>query len=153
MSFIMGKSDNMSYEKAQITLLEIGQMQINLNDDPEAIKLVLSNIAAHVELVAGEVLDRRDATLRLDDRDQSADEHDSPSDSHGAGLEGEHAGLQRLRRRKNLPRHGDVQTRAQVWQVASLWAGAPDASRFQKADLLTMTIKLLSRCRGKVHSS
>jgi hypothetical protein len=44
MSFIMGKSDNMSYEKAQITLLEIGQMQINLNDDPEAIKLVLSNM-------------------------------------------------------------------------------------------------------------
>ena len=44
MSFIMGKSDNMSYEKAQITLLEIGQMQINLTDDPEAMELVLSNM-------------------------------------------------------------------------------------------------------------
>ena len=36
MSFIMGKTDNMSYEKAQLTLLEIGQMQININDEPEA---------------------------------------------------------------------------------------------------------------------
>ena len=36
MNFIMGKSNDMSYEKAQLTLLEIGQMQININDEPEA---------------------------------------------------------------------------------------------------------------------
>ena len=44
MGFIMGKTDNMSYEKAQLTLLEIGQMQINLTDEPEAMELVLSNM-------------------------------------------------------------------------------------------------------------
>ncbi len=44
MGFIMGKTDNMSYEKAQITLLELGQMQINLTDEPEAMELVLSNM-------------------------------------------------------------------------------------------------------------
>ena len=61
----MGKTDNMSYEKAQLTLMEIGQMQINLTDEPEAMELVLSNMRHMWELVAGEVSDRRYATLRL----------------------------------------------------------------------------------------